>query len=148
MLGTKHLARNDPGTINALRHCGLLKFFKIQGMRAQLMLLEYLVHMWDIDQQVFHVGVHILSLYINDIYFLTGLSCCGSHVTLTGNRGGGLPMSEYVRRYCELGVERHKGRLPSGMSRIYPFRLSFSLSHKLQGVHLLMWISRVTSSMS
>jgi hypothetical protein len=36
---------NDPRIVNALRQCGLLKFFKIQGMRAQLRLLEYLVHM-------------------------------------------------------------------------------------------------------
>ena len=41
---------NDLVTINALQQCGLLKKFKIQGMRAQLRLLEYLVHMWDVDQ--------------------------------------------------------------------------------------------------
>jgi hypothetical protein len=68
------MALNDPGTVNALRQCGLLKFFKIQGMRSQLRLLEYLVHPWDVNQQVFHVGVHVLSLDIEDIYFLTGLS--------------------------------------------------------------------------
>jgi hypothetical protein len=41
---------NDLGTVAALRDCGLLKFFSILGMRAQLRLLEYLVHMWDVDQ--------------------------------------------------------------------------------------------------
>jgi hypothetical protein len=41
---------NDPGTVVALQECGLLKFFRISGMRAQLRLLEYLVHMWDVDQ--------------------------------------------------------------------------------------------------
>jgi hypothetical protein len=59
-------------------------------------LLEYLVHMWDVDQQVFHVGAHTLSLDIEDIYFLMGLYHFRSHVTLTGGRGGGLPMSEYL----------------------------------------------------
>ena len=44
------IAENDPGIVVALRECGILKFFKIQGMRAQLRLLEYLVHMWDVDQ--------------------------------------------------------------------------------------------------
>jgi hypothetical protein len=57
--------------VNSLRQCGLLKFFKVQGMRAQLRLLEYLVHMWDVDQQVFCVGTHILEIDIEDIYFLT-----------------------------------------------------------------------------
>jgi hypothetical protein len=116
---------NDPGTVNALRQCGLLKFFKIQGMRAQLRLLEYLVHMWDVDQQVFHVGVHMLSLDIEDIYFLTGLSRRGSHVTLTGGRGGGLPMSEYVHRYCDPEAERRKGKVSIRGVRIYPYGLSF-----------------------
>jgi hypothetical protein len=69
---------NDPGMVMALRQCGLLKFFKIQGMRAQLRLLEYLVHMWDVNEQAFHVGAHTLTIDIEDIYFLTGLSHRGS----------------------------------------------------------------------
>jgi len=105
------MALNDPGTINALRQCGLLKKFKIQGMRAQLRLLEYLVHMWDIDQKVFHVGVCVLSLDIEDIYFLKGFSHHGAHVTLTGARGGGLSMSKYICRYCEPDAERRKGKV-------------------------------------
>jgi hypothetical protein len=41
---------NDPGMVMALRQCGLIKFFKIHGVRAQLRLLEYLVHMWDVNE--------------------------------------------------------------------------------------------------
>jgi hypothetical protein len=66
-----YFARNDPGTVMALRQCGLLKFFKIQGMRAQLRLLEYLVHMWDVNEKEFHVGAHTITIDIKDIYFLT-----------------------------------------------------------------------------
>jgi hypothetical protein len=43
-------------------------------MRAQLILLEYLVDMWDVNEQAFHVGVHTLTLDIDEIYFLIGLS--------------------------------------------------------------------------
>jgi hypothetical protein len=103
--------RNDLVIVAALWECGLLKIFKIQGMRVQFKLFEYLVHMWDVDQQVFHMGVHTLSLDIEDIYFLTGLSCRGSHATLTGSRGGGLPMSEYVRWYCFPEEKRSKGKI-------------------------------------
>jgi hypothetical protein len=39
------IAENDSSIVAALRDCGLLKFFRILGMRAQLKLLEYLVHM-------------------------------------------------------------------------------------------------------
>jgi hypothetical protein len=52
---------NDPGTVMALRQCGLLKFFKIQGMRAQLRLLEYLVHMWDVNESHFMWVSHTLT---------------------------------------------------------------------------------------
>jgi hypothetical protein len=76
------IVENNPGTIVTLRDCGLPKFFQIPGMRAQVRLLEYLVHMWDVDQQVFHVGVHTLSLDIKDVYFLTGLSGRGYHAIL------------------------------------------------------------------
>ena len=58
------IVENDPRTVASLRECGVLKIFRIPGMRAQLRLLEYLVHMWDVDQHVFHVGVHTLSLDI------------------------------------------------------------------------------------
>ena len=40
------IAENHPPTITALRNCGLLKYFRISGMRA-VRLLEYHVHMWD-----------------------------------------------------------------------------------------------------
>jgi hypothetical protein len=105
------IAKNHPPTIVALRDCGLLKYFHILGMRAQVRLLEYLVCMWDPDQQVFYVGVHTLSLYIEDIYFLTRLSRRGYYVSLTSSRGGGLPMSDYYCLHYVLEAERKKGNV-------------------------------------
>jgi hypothetical protein len=86
-------------------------FFKIQGMRAQLRLLEYLVHMWDVNEQAFFMGVHTLTLDIEDIYFMTRLSRCSSRVTLTGSRGGGEPMDYYVSNHCVPGTEKHSGKV-------------------------------------
>ena len=104
-------SKNHPPTIAALRDCGLLKYFCIPGMRAQVRLLEYLVRMWDPDQQVFIVGAHKLTIDIEDIYFLTGLSRCGSYVSLTGSRAGGLKMSEYCNQYCVPEAERKKWKV-------------------------------------
>jgi hypothetical protein len=67
--------------------------------------------MWDIDQQVFFVGAHIIEIDIEDIYFLTGLSRRGARVTLTGSRRGGEPMSHYVSTHCVPGVERHSKKV-------------------------------------
>jgi hypothetical protein len=105
------MTENHHPTIAALRYCGLLKYFLILGMRAQVRLLEYLICMWDPDEQVFHVGVHTLSLDIEDIYFLTGLSRWGYYVSLTGSRGGGLKMSEYYNQYCVPEAKRKKGKV-------------------------------------
>jgi hypothetical protein len=105
------MAENHPPTIASLRDCGLLKYFCILGMRAQVRLLEYLVCMWDLDQQVFRVGVHTLSLDIEDIYFLTGLSWRGYYVSLNGSRGGGLKMSEYCNLHYVPKAEKKKGKV-------------------------------------
>jgi hypothetical protein len=80
-------------------------------MRAQVRLLEFLICMWDPDQQVFNVGAHTLSIDIEDIYFLTGLSRRGYYVSLTGSRGGGLKMSEYCNQYYVPEAERKKGKV-------------------------------------
>jgi hypothetical protein len=102
---------NHPPTIVALRECGLLKYFCVPGMSAQVRLLEYLVRMWDPDQQVFIVGAHTLTIDIEDIYFLTGLSRRGSYCSFSGSRAGGLKMSEYCNQYCVPEAERQKGKV-------------------------------------
>ena len=80
-------------------------------MRDQLRLLEYLVHMWVVNQQEFHVGAHILTIDIGDIYFLIKLSHPGSRVSLTGSRGGGAPMNHYINEHCVSGMQKHSGKV-------------------------------------
>ena len=53
---------NDPATIEALRNCRLLKYLRISGMKAHVQLLEYIIEIWDLDQEHFVVGVHILPI--------------------------------------------------------------------------------------
>jgi hypothetical protein len=53
----------------------------------------------------------MLTLDIEDIYFLTGLSRRGYHASLTGGRGNGLPMSEYCRQYCVAEADLRKGKV-------------------------------------
>ena len=91
-------------------------------MRAQLKLLEYLVHMWDVNKHAFHVGSHILMIDIEDIYFFTGLSHRGSRVTLTGSRGGGAPMNHYISEHCVLGTQKHNSKFTIRDVRDLPLR--------------------------
>ena len=66
-------AVNDQGTVTSLSEWGLIKFFKFPSMRAQVRFLEYILKMWNPEQQHFKVGAHILTVEVEDIYFLTGL---------------------------------------------------------------------------
>ena len=75
---------NDVGTVASLCGCGLLKFFNVPSMRSQLRLLEYILRMWNTEHQYFEVGAHILTVEVEYIYFLTGLSRWGEPIYLTG----------------------------------------------------------------
>ena len=37
----------DPATVEALLNCGMLKYFRVPGMKAYICLLEYIIDMWD-----------------------------------------------------------------------------------------------------
>jgi hypothetical protein len=60
---------------SALKICGLYKFWALKGMRAQVRLLEMLVGYWDPDSESFILDGQPLRIEVEDIYFLTGLSC-------------------------------------------------------------------------
>ena len=78
----------DVGCIATLSNCSLLKFFLTPSMVSHERLLEYILHMWNPDQQYFEVGAHVLTIEVEDIYFLTGLSRRGALISLTGSCGG------------------------------------------------------------
>ena len=60
-----------------------------------------LVDYWDPDSEIFHIDRMSLSIEIEDIYFITGLSRRGEVVNLRshGPRGG-LTIDEYIAMYC------------------------------------------------
>ena len=43
-------AANDPVTVRSLRECGMLKYFRVPEIKEYVRLLEYIIHMWDLDQ--------------------------------------------------------------------------------------------------
>ena len=102
------LALHDPVTVNALRNCGLLKFFHISSMRQRINLLQYLLDAWDPTSQVFQIRGKSILLTIVDIYFLTGLSRQGAPISLSGLSRGGESVRDYIRRYCREGSQPSK----------------------------------------
>lgn len=97
------IALPDLGTVIALRKCGLLKFFRISRMRQQINLLQYLLDAWDPTNQVFQIRGKSIPLTVEDIYFLTGLSRCGSPLSLSRSARGGESMRDYIHQFCRDG---------------------------------------------
>ena len=80
-------------------------------MKAHIRLLEYIINMWDPDQEHFVIGVHILCIEIEDIYFLTSLSMRGSQAILSGARGGEGSLDDIIDQHCALGTKAQYRKL-------------------------------------
>ena len=75
-------AERNVGCIATLWDYRLLKFFRTPIMVSHEQLLEHILWMWNPKQQHFEVGAHILTVEVEDIYFLNGLSRQGGpHLT-------------------------------------------------------------------
>jgi hypothetical protein len=46
----------SPRTWATLRAYGLLKFFKLQKMKREVILLEHMIGLWDVTEQGFRIG--------------------------------------------------------------------------------------------
>ena len=58
------------------------------------------------------MGAHILTVEVEDIYFLTGLSRWGAPISLTGSRGGDITTRELIDRHCVLGTGTLGKKIP------------------------------------
>ena len=86
--------------MNALRNYGLKKFFLTPCLWAQPKLLQYLVSIWDEDEEKFKLQDQVLGLEVSNLYFITGLSRRGPVPILTGTRPPGEKMSMIMERVC------------------------------------------------
>ena len=75
-------------------------------------LLEHILRMWNLEQQYFEVGAHILIVEVEDIYFLTGLSRWGAPISLTGSCGGDITTRELIDRQCAQGTGTLRKKIP------------------------------------
>jgi len=104
---------SDPGAINALKQCGLLKFFKVPNMKAQKQLLRKLIEYWDPVDESFTLDEDPLHLEVDDIYFLTGLSRRGQEISLTGiGPKDLLTVREYTALYCTPDTRVNSSGVP------------------------------------
>jgi hypothetical protein len=69
---TKVLSKLGQGPTNpqirtALSNCGLLKYFKLQKMKKEVLLLEYLIGLWDDVKHAFCIGPQMLKIQLDDV---------------------------------------------------------------------------------
>lgn len=105
------IAINHFPTMQELRSCGLHKFWAIQGMRAQVDLLTWLVNKWDTQDQCFVIGGHWIKIEPEDIYFLTSFSKRGEQISLFGTRPGGQSVASLRLEFCDDRVEPKDKRI-------------------------------------
>lgn len=94
------LALEDEACMDALRDCGLKKFFLRPYICAQPELLRFIIDAWDTEDQVFRLRDQTLELHVSDVYIITGLSRRGARPILTRSRPSGENMGEVVDRIC------------------------------------------------
>jgi hypothetical protein len=120
----------NPQARAALRNCGLLKYFKLQKMKKEVLLLEYMIGLWNTVEQAFQIGPQMLNIELEDVYFLTGLSKRGAPIILSRQRAVPVPVEEYVENHCIPGSRLVGGRIVIKDVRDLPLRsILFSITN-------------------
>ena len=68
--------------------------------------------MWNPEQQYFEVEAHVLTIDVEDIYFLNGLSRWGALISLTSSRGGDVTTQELIDRHFLPGTRTSGKNIP------------------------------------
>ena len=101
-------------------------------------LLEHILRMWNPEQQYFEVGAHILTVEVEDIYFLTGFLRRGAPISLIGSHGGDITTQELIDRHCIPGSKTSGKKIPIKAVVDGPLRtVLFTMQRVVgsQGVH-------------
>ena len=112
----------SPRTQAALRACGLLKLFKLQKMKKEILLLEHIINLWDVAEQGFQIGTQLLTIELEDVYFLTSLLKRRVPIAFSGQRALPEQVGMYLARHCVPGARLVGGRIPIKDIRELPLR--------------------------
>ena len=98
-----------------------------------------LVDYWDPDSKSFHIDGMSLTIEVEDIYFITGLSRWGEVVNLC-SRGpeGGLTIDEYIVVFCFLDTEKVGSQIPTNSIQVLGLKmilLAFGRIARLASLH-------------
>ena len=126
-------AVGDAGYVASLWGCGLLKFFWTPNMISHPCLLEHILHMWNPEQQYFQVGIHVLTIEVEDIYFLMRLSRRGAPISLTSLQGGTMTTQEMINDHCHPGMKMSGNKISISVVVDMPLRIVLFIMQRLVG---------------
>ena len=90
--------------------------------------------MWNPEQQYFEVGDHILTMEVEDIYFLAGLSMQGELISLTGLRNGEITTQVLIDRYCFPSTQMCRKKILIKAVMDFPFCVVFFTMQRISGI--------------
>ena len=126
------ISLNDTSIVRALRDCGLLRYFRLSGMRQQMERLKFLVRAWDPTIEAFHIRDKVVPILVGEIYFLIGLSRRGLPISRSRSAMGGETVRDYILQYFFLGAEPSKdGKLNIRDVHDFPLRTILFMIAKL-----------------
>ena len=97
----------------------MYKFWCLGSLRAKPRLLQLLVDYWDPESETFQIDVMLLSIEVENIYFITGLSRRGEVVNIRSRGpGGGLTIDEYIVVYYLPDTEKVGIQIPTNSIKI------------------------------
>ena len=115
----EEVVRADLMGQQALCACGLYKFWCLGGLRAKPRLLQMVVDYWDPDSDSFQIDRMSLTIEVEDIYFITGLSRWGEVVNLRSHGlRGGLTIDEYIAVYYYPDTEKVGSQIPTNSIQV------------------------------
>jgi hypothetical protein len=81
-------------------------------MKREMLLLEHMIGLWDVAEQGFCISTQLLTIELEDVYFLTSLSKRGVPISFTRQRELPEQVDVYLARHCILGARLVGGRIP------------------------------------
>jgi hypothetical protein len=101
----------------------------MQKMKKEVLLLEHMIGLWNVAEQGFQIGAQLLTIELEDVYFITGLSKRGVPIALFGQRALLSPMDEYLENHCVPRERLVGGRIKIKDIRDLPLRfILFSIT--------------------
>jgi hypothetical protein len=81
-------------------------------MKKEILLLEHMIDLWDVAEQGFRIGTQLLTIALEDMYFLNSLLKRGVPIYFSRQRVLPEQVDMYLACHCIPGARLVGGRIP------------------------------------